>query len=424
MTTRRDFLLGSLSAGAGTVLGSRLAPQWLQAAGGSSTRKLVVIQISGGWDYFSQIIPVNSPQYYAARTTAGIGIADNDNVSTLPISGSIPQKWSIALRAFKDLYDRGDLAVVNNVGYPSPNLSHPESTARWLSGWTNLTQFTDGWLGRYLRNGYTGGFQLPALDIEGAMSGAFSGYRVPVMRNPATFQFAYDTGTRNDNVLQAQLLHSNALVLRPTAGPTLQVAASGIASAVTDSALLQSTGASYTPRVTYPNSTLATDLRLAARYITAGLGTHVYYASTGGWDLHANLAVRGAGHTGTMANLLTNVSSCVKAFLDDLAAYGVDQNVVVMVFSEFSRRFGENGSSGVDHGHGGVVYLAGAPVVGGFYGTYPDLSVATTPYANWYPTFGATSTDFRSIYATILERWLNVPSAPLLGQQFPLLAAL
>ncbi len=98
--------------------------------------------------------------------------------------------------------------------------------------------------------------------------------------------------------------------------------------------------------------------------------------------------------------------------------------MLVFVWSEFSRRLGENGSLGCDHGHGGVSFLIGSQVNGGVYGGYPDLSQATQPYTNWYAPFGANSIDFRSVYATILERWLGVPSAPILGQQFPLLGAL
>jgi uncharacterized protein (DUF1501 family) len=425
-STRREFVMGGLAAGASLpIVAGRLAPAWLQAAGSMlAGRKLVVLQVHGGWDYFNQIVPVNMPVYYSARPTTSIGIADSEGVSTLTIAAGIPQKWAIALQPFKAMYDAGRLAVINNIGYPRPNLSHFSSEMIWEEADPNASIRTQGWLSRYLTKGYAGGYHIPALDIETRLNGSFLGSRVPVMRNTTTFSFQFDASTAADNNLEAQLLMEHALALRATQSPNLQFLCKGLAGSVNDSATLLSTGAGYTPRVTYPNSQLARDLQLVARYITGGLPTHVYYLGTGGFDNHANLAIAGQAHTGTLANLLNGVSGSVKAFLDDMAAWGVANDVVVVIFSEFSRRFGANGSIGTDHGHGGVAYVAGAPVKGGFYGTFPDLSKATTPYANYYPPFDATSTDFRSLYATVLERWLGVASTPILGAQFPLLGCL
>lgn len=424
--TRRDFVMGGLAAGAALpAVAGKLAPSWLQAASNLvAGRKLIVLQVHGGWDYFNQIVPVNMPVYYSARPTSSIGIADNDGVSTLPIQAGVPQKFAIAMQAFKALYDAGQLAIVNNVGYPNPNLSHFTSEMIWEEANPTATLRSQGWLSRYLTKGYTGGYQIPALDIESRLNGAFLGSRVPVMRTPTTFAFQFDASTAVDNNLQAQLLMEHALFVRPTASPNLSYLSRGLAGSVGDSATLLSTGASYAPKVTYPNNALARDLQLAARYITGGLPTQIFYLGTGGYDNHANLAVAGTGHTGTLANLLTGLTGAVKAFLDDMAAWGVANDVVVMIFSEFSRRFGVNGSVGVDHGHGGVAYLAGTPVKGGFFGTYPDLTKATTPYNNYYPRFDTTSTDFRSLYATVLEKWLGVQSSPILGAQFPLIGAL
>jgi uncharacterized protein (DUF1501 family) len=426
-STRRDFLIGGLSAGAALPLGAKLAPQWLQAAGsGAQQKKLVILQINGGWDLFNQIVPVNMPVYYAARPTNGIGIPDSAT-TTLEIAASIPQKWAIFMRGFKDLYDRGDLAVINGFGYPNPNLSHFESELKYYQADPAASILTEGWLSRYLRLGYTGGFQVPAMDFQGRLVGAFVGSRVPVFTSPTAFGYQYDTNaiSSGDNATEHATLKQNAMVLRQTPSPNLRYLAEGTAGAVNDSALVQTSGANYTPRVTYPATTLARDLQLAARYITGGLATHVFYLSTGGFDNHANIAVAGAAHTGTFANLMTNVTNCVKAFLDDMAAYSRSQDVVVMLFSEFSRRFGQNGSIGTDHGHGSVCYLAGDPVVGGWYGTYPDLNLATQPYANYYPRFDpATSIDFRRVYATVIEKWFGTPSAPILGQQFQLIPAL
>ena len=131
-----------------------------------------------------------------------------------------------------------------------------------------------------------------------------------------------------------------------------------------------------------------------------------------------------AAETGTLANNLSDVAGSVKAFLDDIKAHGKEKKVVVMLFSEFGRRLGENGSLGTDHGHGGLAFLAGDPVNGGMFGKAPDLTKARTPYNKYYIPFDGLSTDFRSMYATVIERWFGVPSGPILGGSFPLLGAL
>jgi uncharacterized protein (DUF1501 family) len=418
-TSRRDFLIGGAVAGAAAPFsGLRLAPPWLRASG-RSLKKLVIIQIRGGWDYLNMLIQADHPVYIAARPNIGL-----PRTSTLEIQAGLDWYWHPALASLKALFDRGDLAVVNNIGYPNPNLSHFESEKKWYAGDPSLSVLQDGWLARYLDLGYSGTFAIPAIDIEGSLNPSFSGARVPVVTNVNQFAFAYDPGTAADNTLEAALLRSNALLLRDPGNPDLQLVAQGIVDAVDSSALLRSVGSAYTPAVPYPAGGLANALQLAARYIIHDLPTEAYYTSTGGYDNHANEAVNGAPHTGTLANLLTTFADTLKAFLDDVAAQGHGNDVVVMVFSEFSRRLGQNGSLGTDHGHGGVAFLAGQPVNGGLYGNFPDLSAATTPYNNYYPPFNSLSTDFRSLYATVLERALGTPHAPILGGTFPLLGAL
>src|SRR5688572_26147455 len=185
-STRRDFLMGGLSAGAALPLaaGVKLAPSWLSGLKPTSVpNKLVIIQINGGWDLFNQLVPVYSPKYYAARPTSGIGIPDTAT-TTLPISSTVTNvKWASFMAAFKALYDAGDLAVINNTGYPSPNLSHFESELKYYQADPAASLLTEGWLSRWLRLGYTGGFQIPALDIQSRLVGAFVGARVPVMTN-------------------------------------------------------------------------------------------------------------------------------------------------------------------------------------------------------------------------------------------------
>lgn len=423
-TSRRDFLKGGLSAGAALPVlgGAALAPAWLQALQGqmnAAGKVLVVLQVRGGWDWLNLLIN-DHPNYYAARPTIGI-----PKTSTLGyINASTTVQWHPQMVAFKTLFDAGKLAVIQGIGYPTPNLSHFESEKYWYAGSPGVGLVDMGWLGGWLKKGYSGGYQIPAIDVEGSLVPAFNGSLVPVLRDPNTFRFNVDAGTPNDNNLALQMLVQNAMFLRPAAGTNLKYVAQGTFGANNDSTVLRTTGSTYTPAVTYPNSQLSTDLKLAARYIINGLQTQCYYLSTGGFDNHANEVQAANPHLGTIANLIAGITQSVKAFLDDVKAQAPAraQDVYVMLFSEFGRRTGENGSIGTDHGHQSMAFLAGEGVIGGLYGKYPDFATITAPYANHY--FGWVpnqTTDFRSLYATILERVLGVPSAPILGSQFPLI---
>jgi uncharacterized protein (DUF1501 family) len=419
-TNRREFLIGGVSAGAAAPLvGNRLAPAWLRAAANAASDSvLVVVQARGGWDLFNMLVPADAAVYYTARPNIAV-----QRTATLgETSTGSHLYWHPTMAPFKTLYDAGQLAVVLNVGYPQPDLSHFESEKKWYAGDPAVSVMGDGWLARYLATGVAG--PVTAINADTSLSPAFHGARVPVLTSPTSFSFQFDAGTPTDNVLEELVLRVNSMWARPTADPNLVYVTNSTLGALDDTRLLQVIGSSYTPMATYPNATLSQRLQLAARYITGGLTARVYYTSSGGFDNHANLAVAGSTTQGTFSQRLNDVVGPIKAFLDDLTAHGVTRNVVVMVFSEFSRRFGENGSLGVDHGHGGIAFLAGQRVNGGLYGTYPDLAQAMAPYYNWYPPFGAQSMDFRRVYATVLNDLLGVDPAPIVGAAFPTLGAI
>lgn len=412
---RRQFLAGSALATAGLPF-VRPAPSWLPGRPRGNGQILVIVQCEGAYDYLNMIVPADHPNYIQGRPNLRIPRA-----SCLTLAAGATHYWAPALLPFKTLFDRGDLAIVHNVGYPNPNLSHFESEKKWYAGDPTATVLQRGWLARWL-DIRTGTASIPAVDIEARMNDAFSGQRVPVMTDLSAFAYTADPSSAQDNQLELALIQQNAAVLRPTADPQLRYVADATVAATQDSQAIQQAAAGYTPAVTYPNSQLAERLQLAAGLITGGLGAEVYVCDRGGFDTHANEAVAGNPGAGNLANLLTDLSGSILAFLDDIAAHAMGQQVVVMVFSEFGRRVFENGSLGTEHGHGGVAFLAGAPVVGGQYGNFPDLNPATN--AQYYVPFDGLSTDFRSLYATVLERWLGVPSVPVLGSQFPLLGAL
>src|SRR5262249_30541014 len=153
----------------------------------------------------------------------------------------------------------------------------------------------------------------------------------------------------------------------------------------------------------YPNGQLASSLKLVARLIGGGLPTRIYYVSQGGYDTHTNQSI-------AQDRLLQELGDSVKAFLDDLKAQGNLERVLVMTFSEFGRRVQENASGGTDHGAASVMFLAGAKTKAGLIGTYPSLAPADLVNSDLKFT-----TDFRSVYADVLESWLKTSSFPILG---------
>ena len=423
-TTRRNFLATGLSAGAAVpFLGQK--PALLEAAssagGAPEDHILVVLQINGGWDGLNILAEVDHPKYVAARP--GIGLP---KAGVYPVQSGAKHYWHPAMLPFKGLFDRGDLAIIENVGYPSPNLSHFTSEKKWYSADVGASSVDTGWLSNYLTKGYSGSFSIPAINVGSRLNESFKGSRLPVFQRVADYQFEFDSNyyAQLDDGVQLDTLGNNGGVSRLGAPESVKFVGDTAVDAIRDTELLQSLGSSYSPRASYPNTSLGRTLQTVSAFVTGGLETQVYYTNTGGFDTHANQAVNGSPFIGGYANRLSDISSTIAAFLDDLRAYGREKKVVVMVFSEFGRRFGENGSLGTDHGHGGISFLAGEPVNGGRYGTPPDLDAATTPYDRYYIPFDTNSTDFRSMYATVIQNWLGGDAATVLGNSYPLLGAL
>jgi len=421
--TRREFIAGGVGAGLSIpLLRSTRAPRWLQGLTQTGA-SLVVVQLRGGNDPLQTLAPLDDPIYAKARPTIGLPKA-----KSIQLQANTNLYLHPAAKPFKDLFDRGDLAAVVNVGYNPANLSHFRSEDIWAAADPSAVTVNKGWMASYLDT-YPSTVPIQAMNQESRLNDAFVGHPVPVFGNPAQFLFRFDPRTANDDTVELQQISANANVLRPTADPNLKFVTSAISGTVSDVDTIQKTGATYKPAATYPTGSSATDalvrsLQTAARYIIGGLGAEVYWTSTGGFDLHANMVVQGAPETGNQATLLDRLSSCIKAFLDDVKAQGKGKEVIVFVFSEFGRRLGENGALGVDHGKGGVSFFAGEPVQGGAYGSYPDLSKVVGSNTNYNRINSDATTDFRSMYATILDKWFKADHTKVLGQKFPYLSFL
>ena len=401
-TTRREFLQLS-GRGIGLLAFSRFAPAFLvNSALGSAPAPekdrsiLVLIQLAGGNDGLNTLVPFEDANYYRLRPTLGIA---KDKV--LRVSDSLGLHPSCA--AMHRLLQEGKLAVVQNVGYPNPNRSHFRSSEIWETASGSNEFLATGWIGRFMDNACAGqpaGTHDPVgVHISNGVPQSFLSAQV----HP-TFGLLPGANNRRENEENRQLLES--LVSQPGAAENDN--ATFLKHTLMDSLVtekkVQRVIGGYQPSAGYPSNPFSASLRSVAALIAARLPTRVYFVSLTGFDTHSNQANQ-------QANLLTTLSEGVAAFQKDLEAHKLDGQVTTMTFSEFGRRPSENESRGTDHGTAAPLFVMGSRVKAGLHGTAPDLNLSRNQDLSF-------TTDFRSVYATMLDRWLACPSEPVLGRKF------
>jgi uncharacterized protein (DUF1501 family) len=404
MYSRRDFLRQS----AAVVAVGLAVPPWLSkmvwADGGAAMdfhkdvpndRILVVVQLTGGNDGINTLIPYSNALYKQNRPN--IGIADSavlhldDNVGFNP-----------AMTGLKQIWDSGRLAVVQGVGYPNPNRSHFRSMEIWQTAAPETTA-TEGWVGRYLDAIQDGRVSaLTGINIGDEQSEALvsSHAAVPSIQGLANFGMIFPDNTEGD--------------ARTAALRKIQMADSGsqygafiqqTATEMYDSAdKIRAGVVNYRSNVVYGKDSFGKGMQEIAMLIAANLGTRIYYISTGGFDTHTAQARR-------QPVLLQQLSDGLKAFMDDMQQMGQGDKVAVMTFSEFGRRVHENAGGGTDHGTASEMFILGGGVKGGLYGAYPSLTDLDQGDLKF-------NTDFRSVYATMLDRWMGVDSERVLDDRF------
>jgi uncharacterized protein (DUF1501 family) len=361
---------------------------------------LVVVQLSGGNDGLNTIIPVGNDIYRKARPSLGI----KDRMHKL--EGSLA--LNPGMQPFKELFDQGQLAIVNGCGYPNPNRSHFESMAIWQAGDPGSAR-SGGWLGHYLDHMSRGTSSLPAVNIGAELPQALVNDAAPVpsIQSVDEYRVRTDSDAKFDSRLEEQIIRDLNTVREQT--PAMQFLARQATNAIISSEQIRKVAAGYKPDVEYPGN-LGQRLRLIAQLISGNFGTKLFYCEVGGFDTHANQL---NGHE----QLLNNVAASISAFLKDLGAKKLADKVVVMCFSEFGRRVTQNDSGGTDHGAAGPMFVAGPKVKGGLYGEYPSLDQLDNGDLKY-------TTDFRRVYATLLERWLNAKSVDVLKNKFESIAFL
>ncbi|TDH21387.1 DUF1501 domain-containing protein [Segetibacter sp. 3557_3] len=370
---------------------------------------LVIIQMAGGNDGLNTVIPLDQySNYFNARSN--IAIAEN---KVLALTGTSATGLNPALGGLRDLYNDGKVCIVQSAGYPSPNFSHFRATDIWLSASNQDEYISNGWAGRYLNLEYPG---YP------------NGYPSGSMPDPLAVQFGSSTSlailgpnsqmgvtiSNPDNFLNFVNDVEDAVPNTPAGERLAYVRQISKQSEIFSNVIKTSYNIpGNANKATYPNNTLANQLKIVARLINGGLKTKIYAVNYSGFDTHANQVNASDTSTGTHANQLAILGDSVKAFHTDLKLMNKDNKVIGMTFSEFGRRIKSNASMGTDHGAAAPMFLFGTPVTGGIVGANPIIPSAASVNDN-IPF----QTDFRSIYSSLLKRWLCQDEPSLLSEMF------
>lgn len=393
--TRREFFNTAIRGSAVMTFGA-WAPSVLCRAAAASPqdeRILVVVEMAGGNDGLNSVVPHSDHEYVKARPQ--IGISKSQTLSITEALGLHP-----SMRGLADLLEQGSFAVVQGVGYENPNRSHFESMDIWHSCMRKSQPRPDGWIGRFLETTRLQDSSDPAALHLGSEKQPFAlmsrDVRVPSIQSLE--QFRLQSG---DNPVVGEAIRKMANQSREAAGELLGFVHSSTKSALAASQRMESAGFKYQPSESYPRTGLGEKLETVAKLIASGLQTSVYYVRVDGFDTHAN-------QPDAHAALLREVSEAVSTLIRDVEARGQGDRVLVMCFSEFGRRVAENASDGTDHGTAGPVLLAGTKVKAGMIGDHPSLSDLDKGDLKHH-------TDFRRVYAAVLEHWLSCLSEPVLG---------
>jgi uncharacterized protein (DUF1501 family) len=402
--TRRAFLKTALASGS-LVSWGLTVPTFLSrtaaaapAAGkpGAKDTILVVIQLTGGNDGLNTVIPFKDEHYAKYRPTLAIPTSQikklNDEVGLHP-----------ALEGLAGLLQDQALCVVQGVGYPNPSQSHFRSMDIWQAASTAET-LTEGWLGRALKGMPAAPtFHLKTDNENAPLALEGAPVRPPSIASLQDYQLQIAAASGADKRAQRDVIEG---VAKPAPGKPslLDFVQRTAASTYASSQRLQDITKNYQPKATYPNTPLANRLKLAAQLIDADLGARIFYVAIDGFDTHANQA-------NAHSTLLRQVSEAMTALYKDLAARGHKDRLLLMTFSEFGRRAKENGSKGTDHGSAAPMFLVGGKVKAGVAGAHPNLAGLEMGNLKHH-------TDFRQVYAAVLDQWLGVSSKEVLGQTF------
>jgi uncharacterized protein (DUF1501 family) len=395
-----------------------------QVVTGKDGTILVVLQLAGGNDGLNTVVPYADDAYHVARRQLRF---TPDQALKIDCHIALNPK----LTGLKALYDEGHLAIAQGVGYPNPNRSHFRSTEIWQTASDSDKTANEGWLGRYFDSCCAGADPTVGVAIGGETPQAFA------TKNPTgvTFarpeQFRFQPSERGGGEMSAEEIFFRQLnesgandesgSAATNAGGSIGTISGKTKTDLSTLDFLQRTALDaqlssdkilaiarkYKSTVPYPPGQLAASLNIIARMIGGGLPTRVYYASQGGFDTHA-------GQLNTHQRLMGEFNDAIAAFVVDLKQQGNFGRVLLMTFSEFGRRVQENANGGTDHGAAAPMFILGGAVKAGLFGKQPSLTDLDHGDLKF-------NTDFRSVYGTVLDRWLKAPGEIVLGRKYPIL---
>jgi uncharacterized protein (DUF1501 family) len=433
--TRRQFLRTSMLGAAASwtlpvflektffALDAMAADALTQIATGKDGTVLVVLQMAGGNDGLNMVVPYADDIYYRSRPKLGLPA---DKILKLDSYAGLNPK----LTGLKSLFDEGHLSVVQGVGYPNPNRSHFRSTEIWQTASDADRNESEGWLGRYFDSCCAGADPTVGVAIGEDTPQAFAA-KTPTgitFSQPEQFRwrpsekvegrmsveesfFRELNGSAGDEEALLATSEGGSIGSIPGKSKTDLSTIDFLRRTALDAQLssdkILAITRKYKSKVPYPEGRLGASLSLIARMIAGGLPTRVYYASQGGFDTHAS-------QVHAHERLMGELNGALSAFATDLKQQGNFDRVLLITFSEFGRRVVENANGGTDHGAAAPMFIVGGAVKPGLFGKYPSLSDLDYGDLKF-------NTDFRSVYGTVLDKWLRAPSQVVLGRKFPAL---
>ncbi|MDP6407927.1 MAG: DUF1501 domain-containing protein [Planctomycetota bacterium] len=388
---RRGFVAGGLSLLGGAGLLSSRAFAALGAQEEQADRTLVLIQLSGGNDGLSTVVPFGDDAYQSKRSRT---LAPSEGLHKLDGYRALHPNLGKLARHFEE----GGLAIVEGVGYPGPVRSHFKSLDVWHSASLSGRAAREGWVGKVCNTAWKES-PLPELVVHLGGKVPYSLHSLEhsavAFEIPESYRWLGD-GHEAETLRKGSEGGERNSVLDRLRGV--------LRDAQESSTRIRAAARAYRTDVEYPDTPFGRGLRVIAGLIEARGGTRVFSIELGGFDTHNN---QKAAHD----TLMSTVDDALNAFLRDLRGREAGDRTMVMMFSEFGRRVAENGSGGTDHGKAGPMFLAGTPVEGGIFGEHPSMTELDGGDL-------AFTTDFRSVYATAIEDWFGVPHAEVLGETF------
>lgn len=390
---RRTFIKRTSLASSAFMVPVFLKPFESIAASTEQEQILIIIQLSGGNDGLNTIVPYRNDLYYSMRP----GLS-HDQATLIKVSDE--QAFHPALQPLQPFFDRGNMCIINSVGYPNPDRSHFRSMDIWQTASDADEYLTTGWIGRYIDSACNGcGKPHSAIEVDDTLSLALKGQNqkgmaikdVGRLYRSTQEPFFRNVANRAGNEM---LSESNLGYLYKTMVDTCSSAD-----------FIYNSTQHFKNSSLYPDTPFANQLKTISQLIQSGLSTKVYYVSQGSYDTHI-------AQKGQQERLLKQYAEGVAALLSDLKKSGFSDRVLIMTFSEFGRRVKQNASNGTDHGTANNVILFGENFTkAGFYNQQPDLANLDNGDLKY-------QIDFRSVYATVLNKWLRTSETGIIPKQF------